>query len=71
MSAYSVAREAVNDALSKSQAEGVDTETLLRALLGTIAEQYRDLNGADDLRRVLQYELDNAGGDVDYEFMRP
>lgn len=71
MSAYSIARTAVTDALTAAAADGIEPDTLLRAILGTLAEQYRDLKGADDLRKVLQYELDNAGGDVDYEFMRP
>ncbi|MCR9278234.1 MAG: hypothetical protein NXH85_09680 [Pseudomonadaceae bacterium] len=71
MSAYSVAREAINTALSQSDAEGVDAETTLRALLGTITEQYRELKGVSDLKAVLQFELHNASGSEEYEFTRP
>ena len=49
----------------------IDPEVTLRALLSVVAERYRDLRGVDDLRAVLSYQLDNARGDEDYEFMRP
>jgi hypothetical protein len=49
----------------------VDTEVVLRALLGTIVERYRDQHGVTDLKAVLQYQLDNCQGDEDYAFMRP
>lgn len=71
MSAYSVAREAVNTALANAEAEGVDAETTLRALLGTITENYRELKGPGDLKAVLQFELHNASGSEEYEFTRP
>ena len=71
MSAYSIARAQVDAALAAAAASSIDPEATLRALLGTAAERYRDLNGTDDLRAVLQFQLDNARGDEDYEFMRP
>ncbi len=71
MSAYSIARDHVTAALADAGAAGIDDDTLLRALLATLAERYRELKGPDDLRAVLQYQLDNAQGDEDYMFMRP
>jgi hypothetical protein len=71
MSAYSIAREHIETALADAGEAGIDADTLLRALLAILAERYRDLKGADDLRAVLQYQLDNAQGDEDYMFMRP
>ena len=71
MSAYSIAREQVDAALAAAAEANIDPEATLRALLGTVAERYRELKGADDLRAVLQYQLDNSQGDEDYEFMRP
>ncbi len=71
MSAYSLAREHVEGALSGAAEAGIDADTVLRALLATLAERYRELKGPDDLRAVLQYQLDNAQGDEDYMFMRP
>ena len=71
MSAYAIAKDQL-DAARKAAAEtGVDEELLLRALLGSVAEAYRELKGPDDLRAVLKFQLDNAQGDEDYEFMRP
>lgn len=71
MSAYTIAREHLAAAESQAEAAGVDAETLMRAVLATLAERYRELKGADDLRAILQYQLDNAQGDEDYMFMRP
>ena len=71
LSAYSISREQVDAALAAAAEANIDAEATLRALLGTVAERYRDLKGADDLRAVLQYQLDNSQGDEDYEFMRP
>jgi len=71
MSAYSIAREHVDAAVAQAGSAGVDADDLLRAMLATLAERYRDLKGPDDLRAVLQFQLDNAQGDEDYMFMRP
>lgn len=71
MSAYTIAREHVDAAIAQAEGAGVDVEGLLRAMLATLAERYRDLRGPDDLRAVLQFQLDNAQGDEDYMFMRP
>jgi hypothetical protein len=71
MSAYSIARQHVDGALADARETGMDPETLLRALLATMVERYRDLKGADDVRAVLQYQIDNCAGDEDYMFMRP
>ena len=71
MSAYTIARQHVDAALAEAAESGIDGETLLRALLATLAERYRALKGPDDLRSVLQFQLDNAEGDEDYMFMRP
>lgn len=71
MSAYSIAREHIDAALKEAAEAGIDSDPLLRAMLATLAELYRDLKGPDDLRAVLQYQLDNAQGDEDHMFMRP
>jgi hypothetical protein len=71
VSAYSIAKEQVDAALSAASAGGVDPDVTLRAMLGTIVERYRELKGVDDVKAVLQYQLENCRGDEDYAFMRP
>ena len=71
LSAYSIAREHLDTVSSLAADSGVDLEAALRAVIGEAVERYRDLKGVDDLRAVLQYQLDNASGHEDYEFMRP
>lgn len=71
MSAYSIAKQQLEGALKAAAESGVEEEMVLRALLATLVEGYRDLKGVEDLKAVLQYQLDNARGDEDHEFMRP
>ena len=71
MSAYGIAKQQIDGALSAASESGVDEEMVLRALLSTLVERYRALRGVDDLKAVLQYQIDNVRGDEDFEFMRP
>ena len=71
MSAFSIARQQLDATLAAAAAEGIDEDTVLRALLGTLVERYRELKGVEDLKAVLQYQLENASGDEDIAFMRP
>jgi hypothetical protein len=71
LSAYSIAKQQLDAALATAAEGGVEEEMVLRALLASLVERYRDLKGVEDLKAVLQYQLDNARGDEDHEFMRP
>jgi len=71
MSAYSIARQQVEGALEAARAGGIDGDVVLRALLSTLVERYRELKGVEDLRAVLQFQMENCRGDEDYMFMRP
>jgi len=71
VSAYSIARQQIDGALQAAAAEGLDPEVVLRAVLATLTEKYRELRGADDLRAILRFQLENSQGDEDYMFMRP
>lgn len=71
MSAYSIARDQLTQLQRNAEDAGIDEELLLRALMGSLVERYRELRGVDDLRAILQYQMDNVRGDEDHEFMRP
>lgn len=71
MSAYGIARNQVEAALTAAQTENVDPETVLRAVVATVMEQYRERYGTDKTREMLEFQLFNAGGDEEYHFMRP
>ena len=71
MSAYSIARQQVEGALDAARAAGIDGDVVLRAVLSTLVERYRELKGVEDLRAVLQFQMENCRGDEDYMFMRP
>lgn len=71
MSAYSLARTAIETALAEASSSGVDRETLLRAFVSLTIEQYREAEGLDSTRSMLEFQLSNCAGDEDHEFMRP
>ncbi|MEM1228998.1 MAG: hypothetical protein AAGI15_00550 [Pseudomonadota bacterium] len=71
MSAYSIAKEQVAAALAAGVDSGVDTESLLRALIATAVTAYREDRGVADTRSMLEFQLTNCAGDEDFEFMRP
>lgn len=71
MSAFSVARTAIDAALAEASGGGVDRETLLRAIVSLSVEKYREDEGLDSTRSMLEFQLSNCAGDEDHEFMRP
>lgn len=71
MSAYSLARQQLDAAIAAAAASNIEPDDLLRAMLATLAERYRIMKGSEDLRAVLQFQIDNSEGDEDYMFMRP
>jgi len=71
MSAYSLAKEQIAAAMAEASAQELDRETVLRALVTTCVEQYRDAFGAAAVKDMLQFQVDNCQGDEDYMFMRP
>ena len=71
MSAYSVAKEQVAAALAQASDQQLDRETVLRALVATCVEEYRDAFGPAAVKEMLQFQVDNCQGDEDYMFMRP
>lgn len=71
MSAYSLARQQLDAAIAAAAASNIEPDDLLRAMLATLAERYRIMKGPEDLRAVLQFQIDNSEGDEDYMFMRP
>jgi len=71
MSAYAIAKQTLAAALAEATETDIDEELLLRALLGSLCEAYRERMGPEDLKAILQFQLDNAQGDEDYAFMRP
>lgn len=71
MSAFSIARNAVDTVLAEAGAAGVDAETVLRATISTAVERYRETEGVPATKSMLEFQLANCAGDEDHEFMRP
>ena len=71
MSAYSIARSAIDSALKEATSTGVDLELVLRATVSTAIEHYREAEGVAATRSMLEFQLGNCAGDEDHMFMRP
>ncbi|MEM1433397.1 MAG: hypothetical protein AAGG11_05030 [Pseudomonadota bacterium] len=71
MSAFSLARTAIDTALDEASSSAVDRETLLRAIVSLAVEKYREGEGLEATRSMLEFQLTNCAGDEDHEFMRP
>ena len=71
MSAFSLARTAIDAALVEAGSGGIDRETVLRAIVSLSVEKYREDEGLASTRSMLEFQLNNCAGDEDHEFMRP
>ena len=71
MSAYNIARTAIDAALVSARQDGFDPADVGHALLISAVESYKSLRGIEDTRAALEFQLNNLSDDLDYEFMRP
>ena len=71
MSAYSIARNALESVIAEAGTAGVDAETVLRATIATAVERYREAEGVPATKSMLEFQLANCSGDEDHELMRP
>jgi len=63
-SKYSIAKEAIEASKTQAEAAGIDLIDVQEALLISVIEALKTLKEPDDLRGILQYEVDslNSGG---------
>ena len=71
MSVYSIARQHVEAAVAESTAANLPRGDCLHALLVTVAQALTAERGVADTKRALEFQMNNLGDDIDYEFMRP
>jgi hypothetical protein len=71
MSAYSIAREHVEHALSAAGSAGIPPDDAVHALLVCVVERYKAGRGVPATQAALDFQLRNLSDDEDYAFMRP
>ena len=70
MSHYTIAKDAINAALGSAKDAGWSEQELLQAVIVTALEQHKSTAGRKATVELLNYELKNLGGGVDYDFVR-
>lgn len=71
MSSSTIAERHFKAALEQASAEGVDSDTLCRSLLGLVVNQYLQTRSVADVQSELRFLAENCDPDTDFAFMRP
>ena len=67
---YEIAREGVDKIIEQAVENGWSETEALQSILVHVIERYGKHAGVDDTRQMLEYELSNLRGTVDYDFVR-
>jgi len=70
MSKYSIAKAAIEQAVTAATQEGIARDDVLLAMLVSVINEYQQVAGRKAARTALTYELDNIGGEIDTVFLR-
>ncbi|TVP90953.1 MAG: hypothetical protein EA348_05105 [Pseudomonadaceae bacterium] len=71
MTAFSLAKEVMQQALAQGQQQGFEEQAVARALLAEVITVYKRGRSQADIRHELEFLADNLDDDADYTFMRP
>lgn len=71
MTAFSLAKEVMQQALEQGQQQGFDEQAVARALMAEVISVYKRGRSQTDIRHELEFLADNLDDDADYTFMRP
>ena len=61
LSKYSIAKEIIENGVQRATDAGVDVSDVHEATLVLLVQALKDARGGDNVRGLLQYELDNVG----------
>ena len=70
MSQYTIARDALEQAIASGKEANWSEHEVLQAILVSAIERHVQSEGAKSTRSLLQFEMSNIRGDVDYDFVR-
>ncbi len=69
-SKYQIAKEIIEQAGAQASSAGLDASDVHEAMLISLVQSLKASRGADNLRGVLQYEIDSLGSGSVYEIQR-
>ena len=67
---YKTAKEAVADAIQTATADGWSEKDILNSLITASIESLQQHATGDEIRSMLEFEVSNIRGTVDYDFVR-
>jgi hypothetical protein len=67
---YKTAREAIASAIERSTADGWSEKDILGSLITAAIEGLQEHASGDEIRSMLEFELSNIRGTVDFDFVR-
>ena len=70
MSHYSIAKEAIDAAVTEATGAGWSEQELLQAVIVTALERHKSVASPKETVELLKYEMSNLGGGVDFDFVR-
>jgi len=70
MSKYSIAREALEQAIAHGADAGCDRAEMLLTMIVSAVAGYRETAGSKAAREALSYELSELAGAIDTQFIR-
>ncbi|BDX17597.1 MAG: hypothetical protein CMK85_04795 [Pseudomonadales bacterium] len=71
MSAYTIAKQVMAEAIEKAAAAGHDEQALARALMSEVIAVYKKARTQQDIASELNFLANNLDDDEEYAFMRP
>ena len=71
MSAADIANRHFSAAIAETQAAGLESDALCRAVLNLVVAKYLETRSVTDVQSELHFLADNCDPDADFAFMRP
>jgi len=71
MSAATIAKQHLDQAIKEAELAGFDGDATARYMLGLVISKYLEYRTTDDVRSELLFLVDNFEPDTDFVFMRP
>jgi hypothetical protein len=71
MSAATIAKGHLEQAIKEAELAGFDADSTARYMLGYVVSKYLEYRTPSDVRSELQFVIDNFEPDTDFVFMRP
>lgn len=67
---YAIAKESIEAAIEKATEQGWSETDVLQSFIVLAVERYQQAASPKDAKAILEFEVQNLGGKVDFDFVR-